>query len=195
MPNSKNAPLILASASPNRLELLKSVNITPDKVSPSDIDETPLRSENPRDFVKRLAREKALVAADKHKNSFIIAADTIAVTGGKIIGKAETEGEARKTLLGFSGRRHKVLTGLCIISPEGKISTRCIVTVVKFKKLEKKELDDYLKSKQWVGKSGCYGLQSRAGGFVESINGSFSSVIGFPLAETRKILSGMGYKL
>lgn len=185
--------LVLASASPNRLELLKSIGVEPDSVCPADIDETPLKSEPPLDYVKRIALQKGREVRKKHDDAFIIAADTIAAAGRKIIGKAEDEAGAHKTLTLLSGRRHRVYSGLCIIAPDGKEILRSIVTTVKFKKLSKEELDAYIASKQWVGKSGCYGIQSRAGGFVEWINGSFSNVVGLPLAETKKILSGLGY--
>lgn len=192
---AKKQTLVLASASPNRLELLKSAGIEPDMIAPMDIDETPMKNETPQQFVIRVAKEKARAARKIHNDAYIIAADTIAVSGGRIIGKAEDEKSARKTLSQLSGKRHKVYSGLCIIAPNGTERTRKVSTTVKFKKLDKNELEEYLKSKQWVGKSGCYGIQSRAGGFIEWINGSFSNVVGLPLAETRSILKGLGFAL
>ena len=192
---NKKQKLILASASPNRLELLKSVEIIPDDVISADIDEIAIKGEKPAQFVIRVAKEKARAIREAHKDAYIIAADTIAVSGGKIIGKAEDEKEARATLSTLSGRRHRVYTGVCIIAPDGTERAKQVETIVKFKRLEKAELDAYLVSKQWVGKSGCYGIQSRAGGFIEWINGSFSNVVGLPLLETRNILNGLGFIL
>jgi len=191
---NKKPELILASASPNRLDLLRSIGLEPDEISPADIDETPHKDELPKNHVLRLAQSKASKVAETHKGNFIIAADTIGYLGRKIIGKAKDENEARKILSMLSGRRHKVYSGLCVIAPDGRKRSRCIITIVKFKKLERDELEEYLKSGQWKGKSGCYGIQSRAGGFIEWINGSFSNVVGLPLAETRKLLCGLGYK-
>jgi len=185
--------LILASASPNRLELLKTIDLTPDAVIPADIDETPLKNELPKDFVLRVAREKAEKIAKTEKNAYIITADTIACVGRTIIGKAYNEADARKTLQKLSGRKHRVYSGVCVIAPNGKISNKRILTYVKFKPLSDSELDIYIASKQWEGKSGCYGIQSRAGGFVESINGSFSNVVGLPLVETKNMLIGLGF--
>lgn len=191
---SAKQTLILASASPNRLQLLESIGLAPDVVCPADIDETPIKGELPAIYAKRVAVAKANKVRGENPDSFIIAADTIAVVGQRIIGKADDEAGARKTLKLLSGRRHRVYSGLCIINPEGVTRSRLVTTIVKFKKLEQDELDSYIASKQWVGKSGCYGIQSRAGGFVEWINGSFSNVVGLPLAETKSILRGLGYK-
>lgn len=185
---------VLASASPARLELLKSINLVPDSVSPADIDETPQKNELPKDYVMRIAAAKAETVSKKFPQAFVVAADTIGVAGRAIIGKAENEIESRKILNMLSGRRHRVLTGLCIISPEGIMRVKVIQTTVKFKRLEKNELDEYIKSGQWKGKSGCYGIQSMAGGFIEWINGSFSNVVGLPLVETRNMLKGLGFK-
>lgn len=185
--------LILASASPARAALLESVGITPDHIIPADIDEIPRTKELPAAFAKRMGEEKALAVSTHHPNAFIIAADTIAAAGRRIIGKAETEEEACKTLSLLSGRRHKVHTGLCIIAPSGKKLTRLVTTIVQFKRLHEKELETYLKSGQWQGKSGCYGIQSKAGGFIQSINGSFSNVVGLPLCETLNLLEGLGF--
>lgn len=195
MPKSaEKHTLVLASASEGRRGLLESISLIPDAIAPADIDETPKKNENPRVFVLRLAKEKALAVADKHKGAYILAGDTIAVNGGKVIGKADSVEEARKTLRGFSGKRHRVLSGVSVIAPDGKQITKCVETMVKFKRLSESELEGYLDSGQWQGKSGCYGIQSRAGGFVESINGSFSNVVGLPLVEVKNMLMGLGYQ-
>jgi septum formation protein len=186
-------PLVLASASAGRKGLLESVGMLPDTISPSDIDETQKQGESPRDFVLRLAIEKAAVAARRHPKSFIIAADTIAAVGRRILGKAATLDDARAMLQLLSGRRHKVYSGVCVVAPGGKKSARVVVTTVKFKPLNEAELEAYLASRQWEGKSGCYGIQSRAGGFVEFLNGSFSNVVGLPLVETKNMLAGLGF--
>lgn len=185
--------LVLASASPNRLELLQSIDLPPDHVSPADIDETPLKDETPEAHVVRLAEGKAQAIAPQFPEAFIVAADTIAVVGTRIIGKAPTRDKAEATLKKLSGRRHRVYSGLCVIAPDGTLRSRRVKTIVKFKPLMEQELQAYLDSNQWQGKSGCYGIQSRAGGFVEYINGSFSNVVGLPLVETRNMLFGLGF--
>ncbi len=185
--------LVLASQSPNRLELLQSIDLSPDHIAPADIDETPLKDETPEAHVIRLAEEKAQAIAPHFAEAYIVAADTIAVVGTRIIGKAATREKAEATLRKLSGRRHRVYSGLCVIAPDGALRSRLVKTIVKFKPLSEKELQDYLDSNQWQGKSGCYGIQSRAGGFVEYINGSFSNVVGLPLVETRNMLYGLGF--
>lgn len=185
--------LILASASPARKGLLESVGIIPDEILPADIDETPKKGEPPRDYVLRVAEGKAQHIHALRPNAFIIAADTIGVVGRRILMKEDTVEGARKMLLLLSGRRHRVYSGVCVIAPSGNIRRRRVETVVQFKRLETKELEEYLQSGQWQGKSGCYGIQSRAGGFIHSINGSFSNVVGLPLVETRNMLKGVGW--
>lgn len=185
--------LVLASASSGRKGLLESIGLLPDAISPSDIDETPEKNEKPEELAFRLAVEKAQVAAQKHPKAYVVAADTIAAVGRRIIGKANGEAEAREILELLSGRRHRVYTGVSVVAPGGKQISKLVMTMVKFKPLSDKELAAYLKSKQWEGKSGCYGIQSRAGGFVESINGSFSNVVGLPLVEVKNMLAGLGF--
>ena len=185
--------LVLASASPQRKELLESVGIIPDFIAPADIDETPQKKEAPRDYVERIAKEKAQTIAAKHPNSYIIAGDTIAESGGQIILKAHSKEEARSILQTLSGKRHRALSGVCVIAPDGKESLRVISSTVTFKRLSDEELEHYLDSNAWKGKSGCYGLQSRGGGFVKDINGSYSNIIGLPLVEVRQMLTGLGY--
>lgn len=186
--------LILASQSPARKALLEAAGFTPDKIIPADIDETPKKGEKPTVYVKRLAEEKATVIHSQYPDAYIIAADTIAVMGARIIGKAENRAEAKKIISRFSGRRHRVITGLCILSPDGKKSVRLISSAVKCRMVSDAEIEAYLDSAEWEGKSGCYGLQGRASAFIESINGSYTSIIGLPIAETIAILNGMGFK-
>lgn len=185
--------LILASASPARKTLLEAAGLAPDLIVPADIDETPRKGEKPTAYVKRLAEEKALAIQQKHPKAYIIAADTIAVMGARIIGKASSRAEAEKIIRRFSGRKHRVITGLCVLSPDGKKSVRLISSAVKCRMVQAKEIKTYLDSGEWEGKSGCYGLQGRASAFIETINGSYTSIIGLPIAETISILNGMGY--
>jgi septum formation protein len=186
--------LVLASASPARKALLEAAGFKPDLILPADIDETPRKDEKPTAYVQRLAEEKALTIQKLHPNAYIIAADTIAVMGARIIGKAADRAEAEKIITRFSGRRHRVLTGLCILSPNGKKSVRLVSSAVKCRMVQAAEIQTYLDSGEWEGKSGCYGLQGRASAFIETINGSYTSIIGLPIAETIAILNGMGFR-
>lgn len=184
--------LILASSSPQRINLLKQVEITPEKIIPADIDETPKKGELPRDYVKRIALEKAEKVFSNNRDYYVLAADTIAALGTRIIGKAENEAEARKFVKLISGRRHKVLSGVCIISSDGKKRIKIVSTIVKFRLMTNEEIENYLGTNEWVGKSGCFAIQGRAGEFIEWINGSFSNVIGLPLYETCQMLKSAG---
>ncbi len=186
--------LILASASPGRLELLRQAGIVPDKVEPADIDETPRTKESPRRYALRLAEEKAAKIAVKNPESFIIAADTIVLSGTRLIGKAADETEAREILKILSGKRHMVVTAVCVMSPGSGKSSRIVETRVKIGKLTDAEIEDYITSSEWRGKSGCYTLHGRAGRYIEWLNGSYSGVIGLPLAETLRMLQGLGFK-
>lgn len=192
---TKKQTLILASASKGRLSLLESAGLKPEKIAPMDVDETPLKNEKPSQLVLRLAKLKAKAAHEKHPGSFIIAADTIAAIGTRIIGKPENENHARSSIKLMSGRRHKVFSGVCVISPDGKSSSKLNTTTVKLKNVSKEEIDWYLKSDEWKGKSGCYSIQGKGSLFMESINGSYSGVVGLPLCETLKMLQGLGFKL
>lgn len=186
--------LILASASPARKALLESAGFTPDKIVPADIDETPKKGEKPALYVKRLALEKAQTIQKQYPDAYIVAADTIAVSGGKIIGKPIDRADASKIISHFGGRRHRVVTGLCILSPKGQKKLKLVESIVKCRALSEAELKWYLDSGEWEGKSGCYGLQGRASCFIEWINGSYSSIIGLPVSETVSALRSMGFK-
>lgn len=187
--------LILASASPGRRQLLEAAGLIPDKILAADIDETPKKGEKPLAYVQRLALEKAQKIQKEQPESFIIAADTVAVLGAKIIGKAADRAEAKAIITKFAGRQHQVLTGLCILAPGGKQSVRAVVSRVKCRQYGEAEIENYLDSGEWEGKSGCYGLQGRASAFISRINGSYSAIIGLPVAETIAILQGMGFGL
>ncbi len=186
--------LVLASASPRRLDLLAQVGVTPDRVDPADIDETPLRDETPRRHALRLAQEKARVVAARSPDAFVLAADTVVAVGRRILPKAETEADARDCLKLLTGRNHKVFTGVALIAPGGREASRLVETKVGFKRLSEAESNGYIESGQWRGKAGGYGVQGLAGGFITDIQGSYPSVVGLPLYETLNLLSGLGYR-
>jgi septum formation protein len=184
--------LVLASASPRRLDLLRQVGIEPGRTVSTDIDETPLKGETPRRLALRLAAEKAKAAGVT--DAFVLAADTVVAVGTRVLPKAETEEEARKCLTLLSGRPHKVLTAVAALAPDGRIATRLVETRVKFKRLTARETDAYIKSGEWRGKAGGYGVQGRAGAFVTELQGSYSAVVGLPLYETLCLLQGLGWR-
>lgn len=185
-------PLVLASASPRRSDLLTQIGL-PFVVDPADIDEAPISGELPAFYAERMAAEKAFAVAPRHKDSFILAADTVVACGRRILPKAETEEQARKCLSILSGRRHRVLGGVALITPDGKKAVRRVSTVVTFKRLEKAEIDAYVLSGEWRGKAGGYAIQGRASVFVRALSGSYSNVVGLPLYETDALLRGLGY--
>jgi septum formation protein len=186
--------LVLASASPRRLDLLRQVEIVPDAVDPAAIDETPHRDELPAPHALRLAREKALAVAPRHPGAFVLAADTVVAVGRRILPKAEDEATARRCLALLSGRRHRVHGGIALIAPDGALAARRVETVVAFKRLEEAELAAYLASGEWRGKAGGYAIQGGAARFVPFIAGSYSNVVGLPLFETAALLRGRGYR-
>ena len=185
--------LILASASPRRLDLLKQLGITPKDVIPADIDETPLKNENPKDHALRLACEKA--RAVKQENTFILAADTVVACGSRILPKSETIEQAKDCLTLLSGRRHHVYGGICIITDQGKEITRCVDTVVKFKRLSPQEIEHYLNSNEWQGKAGGYAIQGLAAAYISFLQGSYSNVVGLSLYDIMQILEGNNFFL
>ena len=186
--------LVLASASPRRLELLRQLGIVPDRVDPADIDETPAAGELPAAHVVRLAEAKARTVQPRHPGAFILAADTIVTAAGRrILPKAEDEATARACLTLLSGRRHRVYGGVALMTPAGETTIRRVVTQVAFKRLSKTELDAYLATGEWHGKAGGYAIQGLAGTFVVKMVGSYSNVVGLPLYETLSLLSGEGY--
>ncbi len=185
-------PLILASASPRRLDLLGQVGIKPDEIIPADIDETPMVGESPRALAGRLAKGKAEEIAKDHPDSFVLASDTVVACGKRILGKANNKAEAEAFLKLLSGRRHSVYTGVSVIGPDAS-SHRVVKTVVKFKNLSAAEIADYLNLDEWRGKAGAYAIQGYAAQYISSINGSYSSVVGLPLMETVNMLKGCGY--
>tara|TARA_R110001583_G_scaffold79494_3_gene214811 strand:- start:26409 stop:26987 length:579 start_codon:yes stop_codon:yes gene_type:complete len=186
--------LILASASPRRLELLAQIGIVPDQVVPADIDETPHADESPRRLALRLAEEKARAVAGDHAGSFVLAADTVVACGRRALGKASDTTEARKFLSLLSGRRHRVYGGLCVIAPDGTIRSRVIETHVIFRRLGDDDFARYLSHDEWQGKAGAYAIQGYAAVFVKSITGSYSNVVGLSLCEVDGMLRGLGFK-
>jgi len=181
-------PLVLASASPRRLELLRQVGLEPAEIDPADIDESPGTGELPRTYAVRMARAKLAAVACRHPGAIVLGADSVVVCGRRILPKAETEAEARACLVLLSGRRHRVLGGLAVGRPDGTVRTRLVETVVRFKRLEAAEIDDYLQSGEWRGKAGGYAIQGRAARFVAFISGSHSNVVGLPLFEAASLL-------
>ncbi|MEC7703395.1 MAG: Maf family protein [Pseudomonadota bacterium] len=197
--SAEKQQLILASASPRRLDLLKQIHITPDQILPADIDETPLKGERPDALALRLSQGKARAIyqsldADQHTNTYILAADTVVAQGQKEMGKPEDAHEARKFLKTMSGKRHVVLGGITIISPDGRESSRVVKTAVKFKILTNDEVETYIASNEWDGKAGGYAVQGLASAFVKFIQGSYTNIVGLSLYETRNMLIGLGYK-
>jgi septum formation protein len=186
--------LILASASPRRLDLLKQVHIIPDKIIAADIDETPLKAELPRALAKRLSAAKARKIHSKNPDCFILAADTVVACGRRILPKAENEQDARECLGFLSGRRHHVYGGIALITPDGKTLQKISDTVVQFKILTTQEIDSYITSGEWDGKAGAYAIQGLAAAFIKSIRGSYSNVVGLSLYDTMQILNGAGFK-
>ena len=185
--------LILASASPRRVDLLAQIGITPTDIIPADIDETPLKGELPRDLAVRLARGKAEEVAKAQSGAFILAADTVVACGRTALPKTENENEARDCLHRLSGRRHHVYGGICIITPQGKIMTRLCDTVVKFKRLTRGEIDTYIQGGEWDGKAGGYAIQGAAAGYISFLQGSHSNVVGLSLYDVTQMLQGNGF--
>ena len=185
--------LILASASPRRVDLLKQIGITADEIIPADIDETEGKGEMPKTLAERLAREKAQAIATDNPNTFILAADTVVACGRRILPKTEDEKSARECLELLSGRRHHVYGGIAVITPQNKVISRCDDTVVQFKRLNNKDIETYLKTGQWQGVAGGYAIQGHAAAFIKSIRGSYSNVVGLSLYDTMKILEGNGF--
>lgn len=194
MPDSSHPPLVLASASPRRAALLRQIGIVPDVIAPADVDERPGRKERPVDHARRLAEAKAERAARAHAGSFVLAADTVVALGRRILPKPDDEGAARRTLELLSGRRHRVLGGVVAVAPDGRRARRLVTTTVRFKRLADDEIEAYLVSGEWRDKAGGYAIQGRAAAFIPAINGSYSNVVGLPLAETAALLKGLGYR-
>lgn len=190
---SERPPLVLASASPRRLDLLQQVGVAPDGVDPCNIDETPLKSETPRLAALRLAIEKARVGAARHPGAFVLAADTVVAVGRRLLGKPETKAEAARMLALLSGRGHRVFTGVAVVAPGGRAASRLSETRLRFKQLSPLDIEALLAGGEWRGAAGGYRIQGRAGACVISLSGSYTGVVGLPLYETMGLLAGLGY--
>ncbi len=184
-------PLVLASASPRRIELLARIGVIPDRVAPTDIDETPRRDELPRQLAERLSAAKAVAAVQP--DALVLAADTVVGVGRRILGKPADEAEAARFLNFLSGRRHQVHTGVVLRRPDGHVSKRLVTTVLAFQRLTDQQIAAYVASGEWRGKAGGYALQGSAEMFVRFLSGSHSNVVGLPLFETAQLLRGCGW--
>ncbi len=185
--------LILASASPRRLDLLSQIGIVPSEIIPADIDETPLAKEKPDHLAKRLAQTKAESVAGQFKGKYILGADTVVACGQRTLPKAETEKDAMDCLKRLSGRRHHVYGGICLITPEGKVVTRVCDTAVKFKRMDDIDIKTYIASGEWKGKAGGYAIQGLAASYVSFLQGSYSNVVGLSLYDIMQLLRGNGF--
>lgn len=190
---SHNPILILASASPRRRDLLRQLGIEPARIEPAELDETPVAEELPRLYAQRLAQEKAAAIAAKHPGAFVLGADTVVACGRRILPKAEDAATARRCLKLLSGRRHRVLGGVCLIAPGGKSKTALVTTILRFKRLTTADIDTYIATNEWHGKAGGYAIQGRAAAFVGFLSGSYSNVVGLPLFETAAMLNGASF--
>lgn len=185
--------LILASASPRRLELLAQLGIVPDRVDPADVDETPQKGETPPRLAERLARSKASVVAARNPAAVVLAADTVVAVGRRLLEKPVDAAEAERFLRLLAGRNHRVFTGVAVAAG-ARISVRVVETRVSFKLLSDAEIAAYLATDDWRGKAGGYAIQGPAGAFVRRIVGSHPAVMGLPLYETTQLLTGMGWR-
>ena len=184
--------LILASASPRRVDLLAQIHFVPDRIIPADINEEPARNELPVDLARRLAIEKARAIAADHPGDIVIGADTVVAVGRRVLPKAEDPETAKYCLKMLSGRRHRVLGGVAIVDAEGKLHTRLVTTAVAFRNLDHGDIATYLRSGEWHGKAGGYAVQGLAATYVRKIIGSYTNIVGLPLFETASLLKGLG---
>lgn len=188
------ASLILASASPRRLDLLRQAGIEPDSVLPAEIDESPLKDETPRQLALRLAVGKAQAGAAAAPGAYVIGSDTVVALGRRVFGKPRDEAEARKMIGLLQGRAHKVLTGVAVQGPDGRIAWRLSETRLRWKRLTSQEIDAFIATGEWQGVAGGYRIQGRAAAFTLELQGSYTGVVGLPLYETLALLEGLGYR-
>lgn len=184
---------ILASGSPQRKLLLEQINMVPMLIEPADIDETPLRGENPSAYVKRMALQKARHVAEKHPGKVVLGSDTVIALGSRIIQKSHSDDEQAQVMRLLSGKAHRVLSAVCVIDAAGKSAVRLNTTKITMKKMSEKEIADYVATKEWVGCAG-YKIEGCLAGLVRKMIGSYSGVVGLPLFETRNLLIGAGIK-
>ena len=183
---------ILGSSSPRRLELLKSIGIIPDQVISPDIDESIHKNETPKDYVKRISFEKMDSLKENNSNSIILTADTIAFCGRRLIDKTDKSEIAIQNLNFLSGKRHKVITSLCVLDKDNNLITKSVLSTILMKRLSKNEIDQYIASNEWLNVAGSYRIQGQAESFIKFISGSYSNIVGLPLYETRNILKSVG---
>jgi len=186
--------LVLASASPRRLDLLRQIGIEPDRIDPADIDEIVQPGELPPSHAMRLAEEKARAVMPRHPGAFILAADTVVACGRRILPKPADPATARSCLELLSGRRHRVHSGIAVVDPNERLTLRRVDSHVAFKRLSEAEIAAYLRSGEWQGKAGGYAIQGRAAALIRWVSGSYSNVVGLPLFETAQLLTGRGYR-
>jgi septum formation protein len=187
--------LVLASASPRRLDLLARIGVRPEAVIPADIDESVRKGELPRAHALRLAREKADAVATGHPDALVLGADTVVAVGRRILPKVQDEETLRACMKLLSGRRHRVLTGVALAIPGAGVRERLVETMIAMKRLSDEEIDHYAGHGEWRGKAGGYALQGYGEVYVRHIAGSYSNVVGLPLAEARQLLKSAGYPL
>ncbi|MES1151752.1 MAG: Maf family nucleotide pyrophosphatase [Dongia sp.] len=192
-PGEQGQELVLASASPRRLDLLRQIGIVPVAVDPAEIDETVLKGELPAAYARRIAALKLETVAARHPGRFVLAGDTVVACGRRILPKAEDEATAGRCLTLLSGRRHHVLGGMAMATPDGRRVTRLVDTAVIFKRLSAEEIAAYLRSGEWRGKAGGYAVQGRAAVFVRALSGSYSNVVGLSLYDVAAMLNGLGF--
>ncbi len=191
--------LVLSSGSPRRLALLEQVGIMPDALRPVTIDESPIKGEAPRHYVRRVARIKAEAAKKvvrgepEYAKAFIVTADTTVAVGRRILGTPEEGARATETLERLRGRNHRVYSAVCVVTPDDRVRDRVVETRVRFRNLSDAEIRDYIASGEWRGKAGAYGIQGIAGGFVVKLIGSYTNVVGLPLTEVVTLLKGEGF--
>jgi septum formation protein len=187
--------LVLASASPRRLDLLARIGVKPDAVVPAEINESVPKGELPRQHALRLAKEKAEAIASREPDALVLAADTVVAVGRRILPKVEDEETLRACMRLLSGRRHRVLTGVALAIPDRGVRERLVETMIAMKVLSEAEIDYYAGHGEWRGKAGGYALQGYGEVYVRHIAGSYSNVVGLPLAETRVLLKSAGYPI
>lgn len=189
-----SAPLVLASASPRRLDLLRQIDLEPDQVVAADLDESPRAHETPRQLALRLALAKAQLVAPRSPGAYVIGADTVVALGRRIFGKPADEAEAKGMIGRLSGRAHRVLTAVAVVAPDGRSSTRLSESRVWFKRFTPGELEELVACQDWRGAAGGYRIQGRAAGYVIELQGSYSGIVGLPLYETLALLGGLGFR-
>ena len=189
-----NKHFILGSGSSRRIDLLHQIGVYPDLILKPNINEVNQKNELPLNYVKRIAVEKNKIFQDKYPSSIILTADTVVSVGRRILHKVTEAKQAEEYLKLISGRRHKVLTSFCLFSPDNQLKIKTVQSVVKFKRLNSKEIFYYIQSNEWQGKAGAYGIQGIAASFISFLSGSYSNVVGLPLAELYRMLLSIGYK-